>query len=52
MRNAFETVKGIYQASGSAKNCTLIETPKAHWWCVDIVWNAIKKEVVKLGWEL
>ena len=51
-RDGFETVKGIYQASGSAENCTLIETPKAHWWCVDIVWNAIKKEVVKLGWEL
>ena len=48
----FETVKGIYEASGVAENCKLVETPKAHWWCEDIVWTAIKEEAEKLGWKL
>ena len=48
----FETVKGIYEASGVTEKCRLVETPKAHWWCEDIVWTAIKEEAEKLGWKL
>jgi hypothetical protein len=47
----FETVKGIYKASGVVENCELVETPKAHWWCEDIVWTAIKERTDKLGWS-
>lgn len=50
VRRAFETVKKIYEYNNAGDNCTLIETPKDHWWCVDIVWNAIDQVANKLGW--
>lgn len=28
----------------------LIETPKAHWWCEEIVWTAIREGTEKFGW--
>ncbi len=49
-RRGFETVKAIYADNGKADNCRMIETPEPHWWCKDIVWNAIKKEAESLGW--
>jgi cephalosporin-C deacetylase-like acetyl esterase len=50
VRRAFKTVQEVYAANGKAQNCTLIETPREHWWCADIVWNAIDAEIKKLGW--
>lgn len=47
---AFSTAKEIYQAAGVAENCRMEITPKEHWWCEDIVWNAIQEEVKNLGW--
>ncbi len=38
---AFETVKKIYAKEGAPDNCSLRKTPKAHWWCEDIAWQAI-----------
>ena len=32
------------------ENCRLVETPREHWWCEDIVWGAINEETRKLGW--
>ena len=52
VREGFESVKAIYKASGVKGGCALIETPKAHWWCEDIVWSAICTEVERLGWVL
>ncbi len=48
---AFETVKQIYKVNGAEENCKLIATPKGHYWCKDIVWNAIDEECKKLGWK-
>ena len=50
VEKGYKTVKNIYEKAGFAENCRLVKTPKAHWWCEDIVWNAIKEEIEKLGW--
>lgn len=50
VRRGFETIKQIYTKNGVEENCCLIETPKAHWWCSDIVWKAIQRETKKIGW--
>ncbi len=47
----FERIKEIYRENGAEDKCQLIVTPMAHWWCVDIVWEAINKECEKLGWK-
>ena len=44
VERAFETVLNIYKKEDVLKNCSLIQTPKGHYWCEDIVWEAIKKE--------
>ena len=51
VRRGFETVEKIYQAAGAADACNLVETPREHWWCVDIVWPAINAAAEKLGWK-
>jgi len=51
VRRGFETVREIYKANGAEGNCRLVETPKNHWWCEDIVWGAINEEAAKLGWK-
>ena len=50
VEEAFAIVKEIYQAVGAKENCRMEITPKGHWWCEDIVWNAIQEEVKNLGW--
>ena len=51
VRSGYETVKAIYDAAGAPGACRLVETPKDHWWCVDIVWNTINQEAERLGWR-
>ncbi len=51
VRRGYETVSKIYEAAGAADACQLVETPREHWWCVDIVWPAINAEAEKLGWK-
>lgn len=46
----YKTVRKIYQAAGVERNVRLVKTPKAHWWCEDIVWDNIKEELEKMGW--
>ena len=43
VKKSFETVKEIYRRVGAEENCRLVETPKGHWWCEDIVWSEISK---------
>lgn len=50
VKRGFERVKEIFVGNGVAENCRLEITPKAHWWCEDIVWLAINEETQKLGW--
>jgi dienelactone hydrolase len=50
VKTGYKVVEKIYSKAGAIDNCNMIETPKAHWWCEDVVWNAINTEVKKLGW--
>ena len=50
VRESFEVVKEIYKTAGCTDACKLIETPKAHYWCKDIVWEEVRKGVKELGW--
>lgn len=50
VEKGYEVVKGIYEKAGVPDKCRLVVTPKAHWWCEDIVWDSIKEECQKLGW--
>ena len=52
VRKGFETVKKIFSAVGCENNCRMVETPKGHWWCVELVWEEITKEVKSMGWNL
>ncbi len=51
VEKAYKTVEKMFEQAGCKKNCCLVKTPKGHWWCEDIVWNTIKEETTKLGWE-
>ena len=52
VEKSFEIAKAIYEKAGAKDKCSLTVTDKGHWWCKDIIWNVVKKEVEKLGWEL
>ena len=49
VKRGYETVEKIYQKAGAKDNCRLIISPKGHWWCVDLMWQAIREEFEKLG---
>lgn len=51
VRRGYETVKAVYKKSGKENNCSLVETPREHWWCDDLVWNAIDVQCHDLGWK-
>ena len=50
VEEGYKTIEKVYAKEGVADRCRLVKTPKAHWWCEDIVWNAIAEETQKLGW--
>ncbi len=43
VKKGYETVEKIYRQANAERNCRLLVTPKGHYWCEDIVWNAIKE---------
>lgn len=51
VREGYKTLSAIYAAAGAPDACRLVETPREHWWCVDIVWETINAEAKKLGWR-
>ena len=51
VKEAYGTLTEIYRAAGAADRHRLEITPKAHWWCEDIVWKTIHEETEKLGWK-
>ena len=51
VEKAMSTVKRIFEIEGVADNCSLVITQKGHWWCHDIVWEAVNRECKKLGWK-
>ncbi|MBQ3075059.1 MAG: acetylxylan esterase [Clostridia bacterium] len=50
VRDSFKVVQEIYQAAGAPDACRMVETPMPHWWCKDIVWDAILDRTAKMGW--
>ena len=48
VEKAYKTVEKIFEQAGSKENCRFVKTPKAHWWCEEIVWSTINKEI---GWN-
>ena len=51
VRESYKTVEKIYAAAGASDKCRLVETPKHHYWCEDIVWPVINEECCALGWR-
>ena len=51
VRDGFERVQKIYEKEAAAENCRLVETPEGHYWCEELVWNAINRETEKLKWR-
>ncbi len=43
VKEGYRTVERIYQSVGKQEYCDFVETPKAHWWCEDLVWDNIAK---------
>ncbi len=43
VKKCFNDIQEIYQAANAMENTRLVVTPKAHWWCEDIVWEEICK---------
>lgn len=43
VEKGYETVEKIFSKIGKPENCRLVETMKGHWWCEDVVWEAISK---------
>ncbi len=43
VEKGYETVKAVYAEAGVPDKCKLVETPKGHWWCEDLVWDNIKE---------
>ncbi len=42
---SYEKAKKIYRAAGKEENVKIVVTDKDHFWCEDLVWNAIKGEI-------
>ena len=47
-RRGYETVKAVYACENVSDNCRLIETEQGHYWCEDIIWEAINEETKRL----
>lgn len=51
VRESFETIKKIYGSSESPDNCRLVETPRDHYWCHELMWENIVKDTTGMGWK-
>ena len=50
VKTAYGTIEKIFQKAGCEKNCRLVVTEKGHWWCEDVVWREILKELQDIAW--
>ena len=50
VKKGFSVAKKIYSKIDAENNVKLFVTPKAHYWCKDIVWNSINTRAEELGW--
>lgn len=51
VERGYETVKKIYSKAGAEDSCNLIETEFGHWWCEDIMWAEISRQMSVSGWN-
>ena len=49
-RECFAAIQEVYKKENALDKCKLVETPKGHYWCVDIVWDAILNNDVVKSW--
>lgn len=50
VRASYKTVKAIYEKAGAPDACRLLEMPKGHFFCDDLIWPAVREETTALGW--
>lgn len=50
VKEGYKTVENIYKKFNAKNNCRLFITPKAHWWCNDLVWEVFNEETAAMGW--
>ena len=50
VKKGVETARKIYKKVGAEDKVELVVTPKGHYWCTDLVWDAIQKHAIALGW--
>ncbi len=43
VEKGYKTVEKVFEKAGAKDNCRLVETPKGHWWCDDVIWDEIAK---------
>ncbi len=49
VKRGFETVKKIYEKENTPDACSLTVTDNQHWWCEDMMWSVIARELKALG---
>ena len=50
VQEAYATTQTFYEIEGVKDKCRLVPMPKGHYFCKEIVWDAIEEEAKKLGW--
>ena len=50
VKKGFKTVEEIYKASGADGLCRLVKTPMPHYWCKDLIWDAVMDATNQMGW--
>lgn len=49
-RECFAQIQEVYKKENALNKCQLVETPKGHYWCKDIVWDAILNNAEVKTW--
>ncbi len=49
-REAFAQIQEVYKKENALDKCKMVETPQGHYWCKDLVWDAILSNDVVKSW--
>lgn len=47
VKRGYDTIEKVFDKVNAKNHCRLVVTPKGHWWCEDVVWQAIGEELNK-----
>lgn len=50
VKKGFKTIEAIYAQENATGNCRQVFSTKGHYWCKNLVWPAMREEMLKLGW--